>query len=133
VVDEKGKIAVAQYNVKAAHTTTKIKQILAAVTQTPLAYRCERLWPEAGTAYNAAPSARNRRRDQVASSKVTQKPDTEMLKALNNNITDEFRANAGKVGGRFEGNQLLLLTTKGAKSASRVSRRWWSSVSTASC
>lgn len=32
VVDEKGNIAVAQYNVKAAHTTTKIKQILAAVT-----------------------------------------------------------------------------------------------------
>lgn len=29
VVDEKGKIAVAQYNVKAAHTTTKIRQILA--------------------------------------------------------------------------------------------------------
>ena len=28
VVDEKGKIAVAQYNVKAAHTTTKIKKIL---------------------------------------------------------------------------------------------------------
>ena len=32
VVDEKGKIAVAHYNVKAAHTTTKIKQILAAIT-----------------------------------------------------------------------------------------------------
>lgn len=31
VVDEQGKIAVAQYNVKAAHTTTKIKQILAQV------------------------------------------------------------------------------------------------------
>lgn len=31
VVDEKGKIAVAQYNVKAAHTTTKIKQIIASV------------------------------------------------------------------------------------------------------
>lgn len=61
-------------------------------------------------------SARNRRRDQAASSIVTRKPDTETLKALNNNITDEFRANAGKVGGRFEGNQLLLLTTKGAKS-----------------
>jgi peroxiredoxin Q/BCP len=29
VVDEKGKIAAAQYNVKAAHTTTKIKKILA--------------------------------------------------------------------------------------------------------
>ena len=63
-----------------------------------------------------ARSARNRRRDQIASSRVTQKPDTETLTALNNSITDEFRANAGKVGGRFEGNQLLLLTTKGAKS-----------------
>jgi thioredoxin-dependent peroxiredoxin len=29
VVDEKGKIAEAQYNVKAAHTTTKIEQFLA--------------------------------------------------------------------------------------------------------
>ncbi|ORB76134.1 thioredoxin-dependent thiol peroxidase [Mycobacterium scrofulaceum] len=29
VVDEKGKIALAQYNVKAAHTATKIKQIIA--------------------------------------------------------------------------------------------------------
>jgi peroxiredoxin Q/BCP len=28
VVDEKGKIAVAQYNVKAAHTTTKIQKII---------------------------------------------------------------------------------------------------------
>ena len=32
VVDEKGKIAVAQYNVKAAHTTTKIQKIIAEVT-----------------------------------------------------------------------------------------------------
>jgi deazaflavin-dependent oxidoreductase (nitroreductase family) len=47
---------------------------------------------------------------------VAQKPDTETLMALNGNITDEFRANAGKVGGRFEGNELLLLTTTGAKS-----------------
>ncbi|SPM35668.1 Putative heme iron utilization protein, partial [Mycobacterium rhizamassiliense] len=47
---------------------------------------------------------------------VSQKPDSETLKALNNNIADEFRANAGKVGGRFEGNDLLLLTTTGAKS-----------------
>jgi peroxiredoxin Q/BCP len=30
VVDEKGKIAEAQYNVKAAHTTTKIQKIIAA-------------------------------------------------------------------------------------------------------
>jgi deazaflavin-dependent oxidoreductase (nitroreductase family) len=47
---------------------------------------------------------------------VAQKPNTEALKALNGNITDEFRANAGKVGGRYEGNELLLLTTTGAKS-----------------
>ncbi|OBH43927.1 nitroreductase family deazaflavin-dependent oxidoreductase [Mycobacterium mantenii] len=47
---------------------------------------------------------------------MSHKPDTETLKAINNNITGEFRANAGKVGGRFEGNELLLLTTKGAKS-----------------
>jgi deazaflavin-dependent oxidoreductase (nitroreductase family) len=36
--------------------------------------------------------------------------------ALNGNITDEFRTNAGKVGGRFEDHELLLLTTTGAKS-----------------
>jgi deazaflavin-dependent oxidoreductase (nitroreductase family) len=47
---------------------------------------------------------------------VAEKPDTKKLKVLNGNITDEFRANAGKVGGRFEGNDLLLLTTTGAKS-----------------
>ena len=47
---------------------------------------------------------------------MAQKPDTETLKALNGNITDEFRANAGKVGGRFDGNELLLLTTTGARS-----------------
>jgi deazaflavin-dependent oxidoreductase (nitroreductase family) len=52
----------------------------------------------------------------VALSGVAQKPDPETLKALNGDITDEFRANAGKVGGRFEGNELLLLTTTGRKS-----------------
>lgn len=70
----------------------------------------------AGTAYNATGSAWNTQGDELASSRVSQKPDNETLKALNNNITDEFRANAGEVGGRFEGNELLLLTTKGAKS-----------------
>ncbi len=34
----------------------------------------------------------------------------------NKKIIKEFRANAGKVGGRFEGKTLLLLHTKGAKS-----------------
>src|ERR1700733_12117088 len=49
-------------------------------------------------------------------------PDTETIKAFNDAIADEFRANDGKVGGQFEGADLLLLTTTGAKSGqSRVS------------
>jgi len=43
-------------------------------------------------------------------------PDTETIKAFNKSIADEFRANDGKVGGQFEGANLLLLTTTGAKS-----------------
>ncbi|MFI5508798.1 nitroreductase family deazaflavin-dependent oxidoreductase [Mycobacterium sp. NPDC051804] len=38
------------------------------------------------------------------------------LKDFNAGIVDEFRANGGKVGGPFEGGDLLLLTTTGAKS-----------------
>ncbi len=34
----------------------------------------------------------------------------------NKQVIDEFRANAGKVGGQFEGAPLLLLHTTGAKS-----------------
>src|SRR5262245_9873614 len=34
----------------------------------------------------------------------------------NKNIIEEFRSNNGKVGGPFEGKDLLLLTTTGAKS-----------------
>jgi deazaflavin-dependent oxidoreductase (nitroreductase family) len=47
---------------------------------------------------------------------MTRQPDTEALKTFNAGIADEFRANAGKVGGPFDGNELLLLTTTGAKS-----------------
>jgi deazaflavin-dependent oxidoreductase (nitroreductase family) len=43
-------------------------------------------------------------------------PDAETIKAFNKTITDEFRANDGKVSGQFEGADLLLLTTTGAKS-----------------
>ena len=43
-------------------------------------------------------------------------PDPETIKAFNKTVTDEFRANDGKVGGQFEGANLLLLTTTGAKS-----------------
>jgi deazaflavin-dependent oxidoreductase (nitroreductase family) len=44
-----------------------------------------------------------------------QPPDVEVTKAFNAKVTEEFRANGGKVGA-FEGNELLLLTTTGAKS-----------------
>jgi deazaflavin-dependent oxidoreductase (nitroreductase family) len=45
-----------------------------------------------------------------------QTPDAETVNAFNKSIIDEFRANAGKVGGQFAGADLLLLTTTGAKS-----------------
>jgi deazaflavin-dependent oxidoreductase (nitroreductase family) len=35
---------------------------------------------------------------------------------FNTKIIEEFRANAGKVGGAFQGAPMLLLTSKGAKS-----------------
>ena len=38
-------------------------------------------------------------------------------KTWNRPIIEEFRANAGKVGGPYEGAPLLLLTTMGAKSS----------------
>lgn len=40
----------------------------------------------------------------------------EMARTFNKDIIAEFRANDGKVGGQFEGANLLLLTTTGAKS-----------------
>jgi deazaflavin-dependent oxidoreductase (nitroreductase family) len=42
--------------------------------------------------------------------------DTAALDEFNRNIVEEFRANAGVVGGPFEGGTLLLLHTTGAKS-----------------
>ncbi|WP_030669770.1 nitroreductase/quinone reductase family protein [Streptomyces rimosus] len=39
-----------------------------------------------------------------------------MPNSFNQSVIDEFRSNAGKVGGPFEGGDLLLLTTTGAKS-----------------
>jgi deazaflavin-dependent oxidoreductase (nitroreductase family) len=43
-------------------------------------------------------------------------PDKSSLDDFNTNIVEEFRTNAGVVGGPFEGRTLLLLTTTGAKS-----------------
>lgn len=42
-------------------------------------------------------------------------PDTDGMKAFNQAVIEEFRANDGKVGGPFEGGNMVLLTTKGAK------------------
>lgn len=47
---------------------------------------------------------------------MTEFPDTATINAFNQAIADEFRANGGKVGGQFEGANLLLLHTTGAKS-----------------
>ena len=44
------------------------------------------------------------------------RPDAAALRAFNAKVAEEFRANDGDVGGPFEGNELLLLTTIGAKS-----------------
>ncbi|MEV4144650.1 nitroreductase family deazaflavin-dependent oxidoreductase [Amycolatopsis sp. NPDC049691] len=38
------------------------------------------------------------------------------MNAFNNQVVEEFRANNGVVGGMFEGKNVLLLTTIGAKS-----------------
>ena len=43
-------------------------------------------------------------------------PDAAYMNEFNKNIVEEFRANAGVVGGPFEGRPLLLLHTTGAKS-----------------
>lgn len=47
---------------------------------------------------------------------MTEMPDTQTINAFNQSIIDEFRSNGGKVGGQFEGANLLLLHTTGAKS-----------------
>ncbi|WP_157249457.1 nitroreductase family deazaflavin-dependent oxidoreductase [Nonomuraea typhae] len=43
-----------------------------------------------------------------------------MANDFNQQVIDEFRANGGKVGGYFEGSDLVLLTTTGAKSGKQV-------------
>ena len=42
------------------------------------------------------------------------------MKAFNQALIEEFRANEGKVGGRFEGRPVVLLTATGAKSGRRL-------------
>ena len=45
--------------------------------------------------------------------------DIHALNAFNATVVEEFRANGGNVGDQFEGADLLLLTTTGAKSGRR--------------
>lgn len=45
--------------------------------------------------------------------------DSEALGDFNRGVVKEFRANAGKVGGPFEGGTLLILHTTGAKSGAK--------------
>jgi deazaflavin-dependent oxidoreductase (nitroreductase family) len=47
---------------------------------------------------------------------MTDIPDAAYMNDFNKNIVEEFRNNAGVVGGPFEGRPLLLLHTTGAKS-----------------
>lgn len=47
---------------------------------------------------------------------MSETPDAAYMNDFNANIVDEFRLNAGVVGGPFEGRPLLLLHTTGAKS-----------------
>ena len=42
------------------------------------------------------------------------------MKAFNQQLIEEFRANGGKVGGRFEGRPVVLVTATGAKSGRRL-------------
>jgi deazaflavin-dependent oxidoreductase (nitroreductase family) len=46
---------------------------------------------------------------------MTESPDVAGMKAFNENIVEQFRTNGGKVGEPFEGADMILLTTKGAK------------------
>jgi hypothetical protein len=89
--------------------------------------------PAAGRCTDFMTPIGNRRRDQVALSVVAQKPDPETLKALNGNITDEFRANAGKVGGDSKAMSCCYSLRRARSPASRGSRRWWCFASMASC
>ena len=41
-------------------------------------------------------------------------------KAFNEALIQEFRANGGKVGGRFEGRPVVILTTTGRKSGRKI-------------
>ena len=47
---------------------------------------------------------------------MTDLSDPAVFKAMNDAVVEEFRTNDGTVGGQFEGADLLLLTTTGAKS-----------------
>jgi deazaflavin-dependent oxidoreductase (nitroreductase family) len=47
---------------------------------------------------------------------MAETPDTDGIKAMNVDVVAQFRTNGGKVGGQFEGADIVLLHTTGAKS-----------------
>ena len=51
---------------------------------------------------------------EIDTDKLQNDPDA--LKTFNDDVVEEFRTNGGKVGGPFEGADIALLTTTGAKS-----------------
>ena len=64
----------------------------------------------------AAQGRGHRRHREEGRQEVSDTPDPAELKGFNAKVIEEFRTNGGKVGGPFEGADLLLLTTTGAKS-----------------
>lgn len=57
-------------------------------------------------------------------------PTDEQWLSLNQGVIEEFRANGGRCGGRWEGNPMVLLTTTGARSGQeRVSPLTYSTTS----
>src|SRR5262249_35651240 len=66
--------------------------------------------------FRAAQGGRHRRHRKKGREEMSEIPDPVVLKGFNAKLVEEFRANGGKVSGPFEGADLLVLTTTGAKS-----------------
>jgi deazaflavin-dependent oxidoreductase (nitroreductase family) len=67
--------------------------------------------PDSGGVVHGVPDA-----ETIEAFNTQRAPDSEAIQGFNKAIIDEFRANDGRVGGRFANADLLLLTTTGAKS-----------------
>jgi deazaflavin-dependent oxidoreductase (nitroreductase family) len=68
---------------------------------------------------NSANCVINKESTDIVDIDNNQRRDMSNMNDWNRQITAEFYANAGKVGGMFEGKHMLLLTTTGARSGQR--------------